>query len=365
MKKNILIAAGGTGGHLFPAMAVAKRIESMTNGKVGIIFAGSPHRMESQIVPAAGYEFFPMNITGLSFSLSLKTLMLPFRIMKSISDCRKLIREKDIHAVICAGAYLSYPPGIAASKEGKPLFLMESNVNPGKSNKALSGRATLIFTAFDESQSFFPSELHNKLRPFGNPVREDILTPPGQDESRSKFNLDLKKKTILVFGGSLGAKSINHAVESMLDEFRETNYQLLWQTGRNYTPPQNLPGNVVCLPFINDMASAYSAADLVISRSGATTVAELAVTGKPSILIPLPSASNNEQFHNAKQLEQAGAAEIIEDANAGNNLKNLMLEFIADEGKLKKMGESVAKLAKPDAAEKCTKEILRRLDIEF
>lgn len=355
-KANFLIAAGGTGGHLFPAMAVAEQLDKLTNGKAVCHFVGSPDRMESHIVPAKGYPFHPMKISGLT--KSLKTLMLPFRIAAGISSCRSLIKKEDIAAVICAGAYLSYPPGFAAGLEKIPLILMESNVNPGKAIKMLSSRANMIVSAFEESLDYFEKPLHSKIRPYGNPVRDFILNLPDKKQAREKFGLNPARPTILIFGGSLGARSINNAMSKYLSQFAEKPYQIIWQTGKNFEHPKDIPANVKITTFIDDMASAYSAADLVVARSGATTVAELCVAGKPSVLVPLPSASNNEQLFNGKVLEQRGAAIIVDNNAIEHRLYDLAEDLMSNPGKLSDMGKAALLGAKPDAAERTAREIL-------
>jgi UDP-N-acetylglucosamine--N-acetylmuramyl-(pentapeptide) pyrophosphoryl-undecaprenol N-acetylglucosamine transferase len=362
-KIKILIAAGGTGGHLFPAVAIAEQFKKQLNEYVDIDFIGNPDRIESRIVPALGYNLRTININGY-FGFSRKTLFLPLQIFRAIRNCRKLIREKKYNVVIAAGAYISYPPGIAAFKEGIPLVLMESNVNPGKTNRLLSGKASLIFTAFPESSKYYSKNNLKKLRPFGNPVRNFILTEKEKSESSKIFGLNPEKKTILFFGGSLGARSINRAVVNSLEKFKEMDLQILWQTGKNYIPPPDIPENVKVLQFIDDMASAYYSADLVVSRSGATTVAELGIVGKPSILVPYPSASNNEQEFNAKVLEDKNAAIIVPDNEIEFKLFDLISKYIFDDQKLASMSQNAKSLGKPDAAEECVREISNYLNLK-
>jgi UDP-N-acetylglucosamine--N-acetylmuramyl-(pentapeptide) pyrophosphoryl-undecaprenol N-acetylglucosamine transferase len=353
-----MIAAGGTGGHLFPAMAVAEQIKKLTFGEAEFIFIGNPDRLESQIVPSKGYEFIPIRITGLKKEISKDSLLLPFRIINAVMKCRSLIRKRGIDGVIAAGAYLSYPPGLAAKLSGIPLFLFESNVNPGKTNLALSGIAKYIFTSFDESRNYFNPGIHPKLRPYGNPVRMMLSENISKEDARVKFGLDPAKRTILIFGGSLGARSINNAVAVNMEAFSSTEYQYIWQTGKNFEKPGSMPENVKAMEFIDDMGSAYSAADLVVSRSGATTIAELCQMALPSVLVPLPWAATNEQYNNAKVLEEHGGALIVPDAEIGIKLFDTIANLMSDTGMLDHMGRSAGSLARPDAAERCAKEIL-------
>lgn len=357
-KLNILVAAGGTGGHLFPALAVVEQLEKLTDGNLKVSFIGSPDRIEAEIIPPLGYDFHPIKISGLTKLISLKTLLLPFRLFAAIVKSRSIIDDKKIDMVIATGAYLSYPPGAAAHRAEVPLFLMESNVNPGKAIRMLSSKASRIFTSFDESAGFFPKSVRAKIVTVGNPVRDSIKNLPERKSAREKFELDPGKPTVLIFGGSLGALSLNRAIEKSLGQFADKEIQLLWQTGKRYKAPTDLPDNVKSLVFIEDMAAAYAAADLVVARSGATTVAELCLAGKASVLIPLPSAANNEQAENAKVLEKNGASRIIADGEAGKKLADLVFEMIESPKLLSSMAGAVSALARPDAAAQCAKEML-------
>ncbi len=346
---NLLVAAGGTGGHLFPAMAVVEQLEEKLGNDFKVTFVGSGERIESRKVPESGYEFHPMNINGFQ-GFSLKSLKLPFQVYSSYKLCRRLIKRNQIDAVLCAGAYISYPPGLAGFYAKKPLFLMESNVNPGKTIRMLSDKASIIFTSFEESRNFFPAFLHDRIKLRGNPVRKSIMNLPGKTEALKYFGFDDNKPVVLAVGGSLGARSINNAIENIIPYLSENNINLIWQTGRDYQAPKNLPGNVWCNTFINDMNMTFAAASLALSRSGATTVAELCVSGLPSILVPYPSASNNEQEENAKILQSEGAAVIIKDIKLEHLLKKILSELIVNKEKLSSMSIAAKGLAKPDAA---------------
>lgn len=354
---NFLIAAGGTGGHLFPAMAVGEQLKKLSGGMVNLYFIGTENRMESRIVPEQGYEYFSMPIHGFA-GISLKSVKLPFNIFKSINIAKKVIKDKKIDGVIVAGAYLSYPPGVAAYKLGVPLFLMESNVNLGKSNKALSKKATKIFTSYKETEEYIDKSLLGKVFQFGNPMRDFISNLPEKKGAKEFFGLDLDKNTTLIIGGSLGARSINQVIEKNLERLGQSSWQFIWQTGKNYKKPDSIPDNVVCTQFIDDMSSAYSAADIIISRSGATATAEICLVGRPSILVPLSSASNNEQYYNGKVIAENGGAILIEDVDLDSQLMIELEKLMGDDRKRNELSMNAKKLGKPNAAEDVAKGIL-------
>lgn len=358
---KFLIAAGGTGGHLFPALAVVEELIKQTNGTAEFVFIGSKDRIESKIVPALGYEYHTVSVKGIGSIVSIDTVMMPVRLLSSMRKSSKIISRKEIDAVIATGAYLSFPPGYAAHHKGIPLFLMESNVNPGKTIKMLSSSADLIFTSFEESKDYYNASDINKLRVTGNPVRGMISETRTKEEAREELMLDPEKDTVFIFGGSLGALSINKSIERNFDILRDIGYQFIWQTGNNYKPPSDVPPNIKVMQFIDNMGIAYTASDLVVSRSGATTIAELCVRGMPSILVPLPSASNKEQAKNAKVLEKKGAAMIVNNEETDSKLPALINELISDKAKLEKMSQNAASLAKPNAAKDCARMILEHI----
>ncbi len=359
--KKILIAAGGTGGHFFPALAVVEKLKEHLKDDVEFQFFGRKDKIEGRIVPTLGYKLNETNLRGISSLLSLSTLKLPFKMWSAVKQVKKIIEENDIDAVLCAGAYLSIPPGIAAKLLGKKLFLMEANINLGKANKFLADRADVIFTSFEETKNYFNQKIQNRIKCFGNPVRSAILSSKNHNEALKKFDLEPNKKTILIFGGSLGAKSINEAVIKHIDSFAKENFQIIWQSGNIHQFDINIPKNIKLLKFIDDMASAYEAADLIVARSGATTTAELSVTGKPSILVPLPSASNNEQFLNAKEMEKQGAAILVENNDISDKLFTLIQSLMKNETELQNMSNAALKLGKPLASQHIAEEILKRI----
>ncbi len=357
---NILVAAGGTGGDLFPAVAVIEQAQKQTGGKVSAVFVGNPNRIEARVVPELGYPFIPIPVTGFQGVMHRSTPMLPLRIFRSIVKVRSLCRKHKIDAILCGGTYISYPAGIVAQQLKIPMMLLEPNVLPGKTNRLLAKRATSIILAFEQSKRYFPDELHSKMVAIGNPVRESMLLKlPEPTIARKEFGLHPDKPTVFLFGGSLGARSLNQAIERSLDQFTRHNIQLIWQTGKNYTPPSNLPEGVTVRTFIDDMATAYSAADLVVCRSGGGTVAELANVGKPSILVPLPSAANNEQFYNAQILEEHGAARLIRNDNLQESLVENIMELLHNPSVMQEMSASAKLMAKPEAAHKAAIELMR------
>jgi len=361
-KIRALIAAGGTGGHLFPAMAVAEQLEILTNGDFHAEFVGTSYRIESKAVPDAGYSFTTIPITGFKGIFSFDSLMLPYKIYKSQSICQKIIKEQKINVVICTGAYISYPAGVAASKEGIPLVLMESNLTPGKTIRMLSAKAKLIITAFSGSEKYYPDPIVKNIRALGNPVRKSILEFHDKSEARKSFNLTSDKFTVLIFGGSLGARSINEAAHKLINSLDSNEFQFIWQTGKNFTNNLFAKDNVWSSEFIDDMASAYSAADLVLSRSGATTVSELCAVGKPSVLVPYPSASNNEQELNAQYLSDNDAAVLLYEDAIQENVTDIIKELYSDHNKLVQMGLAAKELAKPNASIDSAKAIIALIE---
>lgn len=357
-KFRVVVAAGGTGGHIFPAVAVVEQLEALTGGDCDAVFMGSTDRMETTLVPKLGYKYVPMPITGFK-GLAFSTLTLPVKVLTSIRIARETIRQHRPHCVICTGAYISYPVGVAALRERVPLVVLESNLNPGKANARLAPKATAVVLAFDESKGFYPDSMSPKLHVLGNPVRSQIHAAKPVDEARRAYGLDPHRQTVLVFGGSLGAHTINTAVERALPEIAERPWQLLWQTGKGFAPQTPLPPNVVMLPFLDDMGSAYAAADLVVSRSGATTIAELGIVGKPAILVPLATASTNEQQHNALVVEKNNAAIVLSDAVLKDILLPTIDSVMNDPDRRAVMSNAMLSLGRPFAARDAAQLVLR------
>jgi len=348
--KKVIVAAGGTGGHLYPAIAVVEKLVSTFGQDINILFIGSKDKIEGRVVPALGYRFQHLDIEGLRSLFSFSTLMLPFKILSAQSKMSAIMAKERPDVVLCAGAYVSYPVGIAAYKHSIPLFLLESNVQPGKTNRLLSKKATKIFTSFPQSQRYFPSA-EEKCMVVGNPVRTSFSTKISLDDASAKFGLDPTKKTILVFGGSLGAKSINTAVEQqLLPIVEEQQFQILWQTGANYTAPSILPKGVVALPYISEMDIAYTLATIVVCRAGATSMAELALVKKPAVLIPYPYAAHNHQHTNAKTFADKNAAILLEDSSLPTSFRQTVLGLLTNEDQQVDFSTNIGQFATPNAA---------------
>lgn len=347
---RVLVAAGGTGGHIFPAVAVVEQLQRLTGDACSALFMGSMDRMETTLIPKLGYPYIGMPIVGFKGLRSASTLTLPFKIVRSINIARKALRSHKPHAVICTGAYVSYPVGMAAISERIPLFVLESNYNPGKTNARLARRATMVVLSFEGSVKFYPEQYHNRLVTLGNPVRSQIYSNLTQEQARLQWGLEGGRPTVLVFGGSLGAGSLNKAMTNALQNLSSAPYQVLWQTGGNYHAPAELPANVTITPFIDDMGAAYAAADLVVCRSGATTIAELGIARKPAILVPLPSASTGEQQHNAGVVRDAGAAIVVADADCASLLVSEINRVMTERDMLVRMAEAMGVMGRPNAA---------------
>ena len=346
---RVVVAAGGTGGHIFPAVAVVEQLTMLTNGRLSAVFMGSMDRMETRLIPQLGYDYVPMPIEGFK-GLSLRTLLLPLKIWQSIRIATATLRKHKPHAVICTGAYISYPVGIAAAKLGIPLIVLESNLNPGKSNARLVPKASAVVLAFDESLQHYPLDIRHKLHVLGNPVRTQIDQEMSSHDARLYWGLDPFRPTVLVFGGSLGARAINNAIEDALPAIAQAPWQMLWQTGKGHVVSRTVPDNVRVVEFIDNMGAAYAASDLVVSRSGATTIAELGIVGKPAILIPLPSASTNEQALNAQVVSGREAGVIVPNDGVGVDLLPKIDELMADEGCRHVMTQNMKQLGRASAA---------------
>lgn len=364
METRIVVAAGGTGGHIFPAVAVVEQLTELTHGACSARFLGSESRMESKLIPQMGYNYTSMPIVGFKGILSPHTLLLPLKIYQSVRIASNVLRQHNAQAVICTGAYISYPAGVAAYKLGIPLIVLESNINPGKTNARLAPKADAVVLAFEESRKYYPESMASKLHVLGNPVRQQVLAQPLQAEARNTLGLQPNKTTLLVFGGSLGANSINAAVEGLVQTLLakpEHDIQIVWQTGQLYQPPTefNNVSWLVCTPFISDMGTAYSAADVVVARSGATTIAELGIVAKPAIFIPLPSASTNEQMKNARVTTAAGASILIEDSTLREDFVPAVLRLLQEKTKRNDMALAMAKFGRPTAARDVAELVLR------
>jgi UDP-N-acetylglucosamine--N-acetylmuramyl-(pentapeptide) pyrophosphoryl-undecaprenol N-acetylglucosamine transferase len=329
---KIIIAGGGTGGHIFPAVAIANAIKKMCP-TADILFVGANGKMEMEKVPKEGYKIIGLDIAGFNRSSLLKNITLPFKILKSFSQAKSIINEFKPNLCIGVGGYASFPLLYMAQRAGVKTLIQEQNSFAGKANKILSKRAVKVCTGYDGMERFFPKE---KIVYTGNPVRATITNSvETKSASLHSFELEASKKTIFVFGGSLGAKSINDAVGNNIENIVNENNQLLWQTGTSYFSKAkeiaSKYNNVKVYDFIREMNKAYESADVVVARAGALSIAELCIVAKPVIFVPFPHASEDHQTHNAMALVNKEAALIINDADVNNDLPKAINDLANNE----------------------------------
>ena len=360
---RVIISGGGTGGHIFPAISIANAIKALRPDAC-ILFIGALGRMEMQRVPAAGYE-----IKGLPIRGFFRPLWKPANIgvaidyLKSKWLAKKLLREFNPDVAVGVGGYASAAALGAANSLGIPTLIQEQNSYAGLTNKNLANKAEKICVAYEGMERFFPAE---KIILTGNPVRQTLLdTAITQEDAIKSLGLDPSKKTILLVGGSLGARTINESMLQHLDIIKSSDVQFIWQTGKYYSAEiaeclkgQEIP-NLKVTDFITDMGVAYKAADLVISRAGASSISEFCLIGKPVILVPSPNVAEDHQTKNALALSTRDAAIYVKDAEAPATLLQLAIETVQDAAKLKSLSENVLKLALPDSAEIIAKEVIK------
>lgn len=347
---RIIIAGGGTGGHIFPAIAVAQAIQAIVPD-AAILFVGAAGKMEMEKVPQAGYEIKGLTIAGLNRSNMLKNLSLPFKLIKSFFQVRSIFNSFKPNAVFGVGGYSSFPVLKFAQSKGILTFIHESNAFAGKSNIWLGKRATKIFTGTKGMEQFFPKD---KIVVTGNPVRKNISVSNYTRESAlMQFGLLPERKTVLIVGGSLGANSINDAILKNLSSFSEQQIQLIWQTGKSqatrYANAAKSFSNVYVNSFLDDMSAAYTAADMVVSRAGAMSVAEIALTAKPCVFVPYPFAAEDHQTFNAKNLVDEGAALMVKDSMVQEELVPIVIDAIHQAGVLETMHHKIQAFAVSNA----------------
>ena len=359
---RIIISGGGTGGHIFPAVSIANAIKAK-RPDAKILFVGALGRMEMQRVPAAGYEIKGLPIQGFDRKNLLKNFKVLYKIWKSQRMAKKIIRDFRPMAAVGVGGYASGPTLNKAAAMGIPCLIQEQNSYAGVTNKLLAKKADKICVAYDNMERFFPAE---KIIMTGNPVRQALLdTKMSKEEAIKSFGLDPSKKTILIVGGSLGAGTGNKSVMQHLDEIAESGVQVIWQTGKYYNANINeqLKGRdlpmIKVLDFISDMGAAYKAADLVISRAGASSISEFCLLGTPVILVPSPNVAEDHQTKNAMALVDKDAALYVKDADAPEQVISLALKTVQDEAKLRSLSENILKLALPNSADIIADEVIR------
>ena len=360
---RIIISGGGTGGHIFPAVSIANAIKRLCpNAK--ILFVGALGRMEMQRVPAAGYDIKGLPVRGLIRPLwSPKNIGVALDFLKSKRMVRSILKEFDPQVAVGVGGYASAATLDAAAAMGIPCLIQEQNSYAGVTNKHLAAKVQKICVAYDGMERFFPAE---KIVKTGNPVRQNLLdTTLSKEEALQQFGLQPERKTILIVGGSLGARTLNESVLSHIHQLREGQVQFIWQTGKFYSEQirqqlQQMPPvpNLVVTDFIADMGAAYKAADLVVSRAGASSISEFCLIGKPVILVPSPNVAEDHQTKNAMALVNKEAALFVKDADAPQQLIPLALNTVGNTTQLQSLQRNILQLALPDAAEIIAREVL-------
>lgn len=357
---RIIISGGGTGGHLFPALAIAEALVKLEPA-VNLLFVGALGKIEMNKVPAAGYRIIGLDIRGLQRSLSWQNLYFPVRLLKSLFKSRSILKKFKPQAVVGVGGYASGPVLFMAEKLKVPSLIQEQNSFPGITNKLLAHGAARICVAYGGMEKFFPKP---KLILTGNPVRSTIVEQKGsRDQALAALGLRNDQPVLLVLGGSLGARTLNDCFFEALPRLAGAGIQLIWQTGSRYYADLTakagvLPAGIFMVEFITDMDQAYAAADLIISRAGAGTISELAWAGKPVILVPSPNVAEDHQTRNAQALVKTGAALMVTDAQAPAMLVSQAMELIDDAVACTALGKNISLHAYPDAALKIAKEIL-------
>ena len=356
---RIIIAGGGTGGHIFPAIAVAQAIQVL-QPDAAILFIGASGKMEMEKVPQAGYEIKGLTIAGFNRSNMLKNLSLPFKLIKSFFQVRSIFNSFKPNAVFGVGGYSSFPVLKFAQSKGIPTFIHESNAFAGKSNIWLGKHATKIFTGTKGMEQFFPKD---SIVVTGNPVRKNIsLKNYTRDTALLQFGLLPERKTVLIVGGSLGANSINDAILKNLSSFSEQQIQLIWQTGKSqatkYANAAKSYSNIYVNSFLDNMSAAYTAADLVVSRAGAMSVAEIALTAKPCVFVPYPFAAEDHQTFNAKNLVDASAAFMVKDSKVQEALGPLIMDAIHQPSILESMHHKIQTFAIANADQIIAEQII-------
>ena len=360
---RIIISGGGTGGHIFPAISIANAIKAK-HPDAQILFVGALGRMEMQRVPAAGYEIKGLPICGFDRKHLLKNIVVLFKIWKSQHMAKKIIKDFKPMAAVGVGGYASGPTLNQCAAMGIPCLIQEQNSYAGVTNKLLAKKASKICVAYEGMDRFFPAD---KIIMTGNPVRQNVLqTDITKEEARKAFGLEPDKKTILVVGGSLGARTVNESIINHLDMVENADVQIIWQTGKYYnkaimdTLAQHKPiKNLKVMDFISDMGAAYRAADLVISRAGASSISEFCLIGKPVILVPSPNVAEDHQTKNALALVNKDAALYVKDIEAPDTLLNTALKTVNDEAKLASLSENIKKLGLKNSADVIADEVIK------
>lgn len=362
---KIMITGGGTGGHVFPAIAIADAIKKL-RPETEFLFVGANGKMEMERVPKAGYPIVGLNVAGFQRSMSVKNLSFPFKLLSSLWKARRIVRAFKPDVVIGTGGYASGPVMRSAQRANIPTLIQEQNSYAGVTNKLLGKRAEKVCVAYDHMEAFFPAD---RIVFTGNPVRSDILNLDGKRaEGLQYYGLDPEKRTIVVIGGSLGARTLNNAMRDNVQFFEKYDgVQVLWQCGKFYEyeysacETAKLP-NVQIRAFIDRMDLLYAAADVLISRAGALSISELCLVGKPAILVPSPNVAEDHQTKNALALVEKGAARLVRDAEAVEKMMQEALLILESEALAFSLGESIRQLGRPNAADAIALEAIRMVD---
>jgi len=362
MKHKFIISGGGTGGHIFPAISIANALKKQMPD-ADILFVGALGRMEMERVPAAGYPIEGLPVSGFDRKNMLRNVKVLFNLVQSMILARRIIKKFNPEVVIGVGGYASAPTLRAASALGIPTLIQEQNSYAGVTNKLLSKKARRICVAYEGMERFFQKE---KIVLTGNPVRQDLFAiAPKTDEAYQFFGLDPKKRTILVVGGSLGARTLNQSMIAGLEKILKTDVQVIWQTGKFYIDSARKAAEsyvspaLVVTDFVSRMDLAYSIADLVVSRAGASSISELCLLAKPVILVPSPNVAEDHQTQNALALVRKDAAVMIKDMDAMEQLVDSALKLIEDESELTKLSKNILKLAEKDSADRIAVEVVK------
>lgn len=352
---KVIISGGGTGGHIYPAIAIANALKQKIED-IDILFIGAKDRMEMEKVPIAGFKIKGLWISGLQRRLTFKNLLFPIKVISSLFQARKIIDNFKPDVVVGVGGYASGPTLRAATYKGIPTLIQEQNSFPGITNKMLASKVTKICVAYEGMEMFFPK---SKIILTGNPVRQNIIDISiTREQAADFFGIDAAKKTVLVIGGSLGARTINETIEKMIQKFVDINVQLIWQTGKYYFPKAQTTvykfeeKGIKTYDFINQMDYAYEAADVIISRAGAIAISELCIVGKPAILIPSPNVAEDHQTKNAMALVNKNAAILVKDIEAETSLSEHLFNLLSNNDLQDKLSTNIKKMAYLDATQK-------------
>ena len=357
-KPRFIISGGGTGGHIYPAVAIANELKSRFP-EAEFLFVGAKDKMEMQKVPQAGYAIKGLWISGIQRKLTLDNAMFPFKLLSSMWNSFRIIKSFKPDVVIGTGGFASGAVLKVASMLNIPTVIQEQNSYPGITNKLLAKKANKICVAYENLERFFPKD---KMILTGNPVRQDLINEASKSEAIAYFKLDANKKTLLVLGGSLGARRINQLIEKELDFLLSQNIQIIWQCGKLYLndySKYNEKENVQVVAFIDRMDLVYAAADVVISRSGASSVSELCIVGKPTIFIPSPNVAEDHQTKNAKAISDKNGAILIRESELEAQFETVFSDLISNESKQAELSQNIKKLAKPNATKDIVEEIVK------